>query len=161
MIQFCYVSLPIMSKLVLHKKVFGINIPLPYCIIINDKIIGMTRLPKTQIEMPAGFYKVGVKYLFPLWKWEFSLSSNTTINIKENETLEYEFFHKEQIWNILFDIDLILWIAELFFTLPQPWNTIYKVCSNGFFVIWLIRLFVIRERYFKFKKIELCNNLTN
>ena len=144
----------VMSKLVLHKKEqFGIKMPIPYFISINDKVIGATKLPKIQIEMPAGIYKIGVKYLFPLWKCEFSLSSETNIIIKENETLEYEFFHNEKIWNILFDIDLILWIAELFFTLPHPWNIIYKICSNGFFIIWIIRLFVIRKKYFKFKNL--------
>lgn len=142
-----------MAKLLLHKKEqFGIKLPFPYIVTINGKALGITRLPKIQIEMPAGEYKIGVRYAFLLWKWELSLSSETDVVIKEDETLEYEFYHDEQIWNILFDIDLILWIEELFFTLPHPWNIIYKVCSNGFFILWIIRLFVIRKRYFKFRK---------
>lgn len=141
-----------MSKLILHKKEqFGIKIPFPYIITINGKVIGATQMPKIQIEMPAGKYNIGVKYAFRFWKWDFSLSSETDIVISENETLEYEFYHNEQIWNILFDIDLILWIAELFFTLPHPWNIIYKICSNGFFILWIVRLFLIRKKYFKFR----------
>lgn len=142
-----------MSKLILRKKEqFGIKFPIPYYITVNGTVIGITRLDKVQIEMPSGNYNIGVRYSFPLWKWTFTLSSETDIVIKDNETKELMFFNREHVWNILFDIDLILWIAELFFTLPHPWNIVYKVLSNGFFVLWIIRIILIRKRYFYFNE---------
>ena len=37
----------------------------------------------------------------------------------------------------------------LFIELPEPWNVVYHVLSEGFFAIWIIRILVIRNRYFK------------
>ncbi|MCQ2960235.1 MAG: PhzF family phenazine biosynthesis protein [Bacteroidales bacterium] len=48
-----------------------------------------------------------------------------------------------------FQKELRLWIAKLFFEHPYPWNTIYEVVSNGFFVLWAIRIWCIRNNYFK------------
>ena len=141
-----------MSRLILHRKSqLGIKMPIPYCVVINGKVVGVTRLDRVQIEMPQGAYNISVKYVFPIWRWEFSLSSSKDIIIKDNETVEMEFFHKEILWDILFEIDLLLWIAEFFFELPYPWNIVYKVFSNGFFLLWILRIFIIRERYFTFK----------
>lgn len=144
-----------MSKLILKRKnSLGLKLPIPFFVSVNDKIIGGTRNDMVQIEMPKGSYKLGVQYIFPLWKWNFTLSSDMNFSIDDNETAEYEFFHKEIIWDILFDIDLLFWLAEFFIELPHPWNIVYKVCSNGFFIIWLLRLVLIRKRYFTFKKIS-------
>ena len=42
-------------------------------------------------------------------------------------------------------IDLVLWIVSWFVTMPP----LYKILSNVFFAVWLVRLVVIRKRYYK------------
>ena len=56
-----------------------------------------------------------------------------------------EFHDRERLWNVLFDIDLVVWIVSLFVTLPP----LYKIISDAFFVLWLVRLVLIRKRYYK------------
>lgn len=140
-----------MSILQIHRKSdFGLRIPIPYHITVNGRIIGMTQLDNVNIELPAAYYNIGISYIFKIWKFQFSLTGKKDIIVKDNERIDLTFYHKERIWNILFDIDLILWLAELFFELPYPWNFVYKIISNSFFVIWLTRLFLIRDKYFTF-----------
>ena len=57
----------------------------------------------------------------------------------------------EGTYNILFDIDLVIWMASFFFTLPSPWNIVYHALSDGFFALWIARLIIIRDRYYKLK----------
>ena len=33
--------------------------------------------------------------------------------------------------------------------LPEPWGLIYEMLSNGFFAVWLMRVWIIRKKYFK------------
>ena len=58
---------------------------------------------------------------------------------------------RERWWNLLFDLDLVIWIACMFIELPEPWNVVYHVLSEGFFVLWLLRILIIRKRYFRLK----------
>ena len=48
----------------------------------------------------------------------------------------------------MFDIDLVLWLSSMFFTLPGTWDTVYHAVSDGFFLLWIVRLVLIRKRYF-------------
>lgn len=47
---------------------------------------------------------------------------------------------KERWWNILFGIDLVLWLIRFFIEFPYPWNIVYEVVSNGFFALSLARI---------------------
>lgn len=144
-----------MSKLIIHRKQsFGIKLSIPYYVKINGNIVCATRSDCLQIQLPSASYNIGISYIFSFKKWNFTLSSERNILIHQDEIVELEFYSRERIWNILFDIDLLLWIAELFFNLLYPWNIIYKILSNGFFVAWIIRLWIIRDRYFVISRIE-------
>lgn len=56
---------------------------------------------------------------------------------------------KERWWNILFGIDLVLWLIRFFIEFPYPWNIVYEVVSNGFFALSLARIWFIRNKYFQ------------
>lgn len=98
--------------------------------------------------MPAGVYDIGVRVVFAARKPDLSIGGSRRIELAEHEVKNLTISDKERWWNILFDVDLVLWVSEFFFTLPQPWHIIYEVVSNGFFIVWLLRLWIIRKRYF-------------
>jgi hypothetical protein len=35
---------------------------------------------------------------------------------------------------------------------PEPWGTIYEMVSNGFFAVWLLRIWIIRKSYFNIEE---------
>ena len=73
------------------------------------------------------------------------------VSVVEELPTTLEITDRERIWNILFDIDLVIWVASFFFTLPSPWNIVYHALSDGFFALWIARLIIIRDRYYKLK----------
>ena len=75
---------------------------------------------------------------------DLSVSSTLRLEKPIDGDCTIEFRDRERLWNILFDIDLILWIVSLFVTMPLA----YKIISDAFFAIWLIRLIIIRKRYY-------------
>lgn len=101
------------------------------------------------IDIPEGRYDIEVRVIFNPRKPGLYLGGNRTILLSEYEIKDLTITDKERRWNILFDIDLVLWVAEFFITLPSPWHAIYLILSNGFFIIWLLRLWIIRKEYFK------------
>jgi hypothetical protein len=78
-------------------------------------------------------------------KLDLSVSSTAQVEIPQEGDILCEFHDRERLWNILFDIDLILWMVSWFVTLPP----LYKILSDVFFVIWLVRIVVIRKRYYR------------
>ena len=60
-----------------------------------------------------------------------------------------EFGDREKIWDIIFWVDMILWLVKRLINLPEPWGLIYEILSNGFFAVWLMRVWIIRKKYFK------------
>jgi len=167
-----------LTTLVFHRKqLFGVGIP--YCIYVNGQLVGMTRTgqftnpfgtlnfgkkdgssishsgsknhPFFCLNMPAGEYEIAIRIVFQLFKWQFWLGGSRTIAVADSEVKHLWITDHERIWNILFDIDMLLWVAEFFITLPSPWNMIYKIVSDGFFAIWLIRIWIIRKRYFEIR----------
>lgn len=138
-----------MSTLIVRHKE-RLPLPMPYIIAINGRNIGIMRGREIRVEgIPAGRYEITVKCGLLTKKREYMVSGTKEVDIVDNETVTVSFRNHETIWNILFDIDLVLWIAEFFITLPEPWNMVYKIASDGFFVLWMIRVFVIRKRYFR------------
>ena len=60
-----------------------------------------------------------------------------------------EFGDREKLWDIIFWVDMILWLVKRLINLPEPWGLIYEILSNGFFAVWLMRVWIIRKKYFK------------
>jgi len=143
-----------MSLLVIthRQKEFGMR--LPYQIIVNGRLVGTMSTPQARLKLPAGYYTITIRtgsYL-PIGKkgktLDLTLSSSAPVHINEGGYTCLDFKNKERWWNILFNIDLILWIICLFIRIPSPWNIVYHVISDGFFILWIIRLIVVRKRYF-------------
>ena len=104
-----------------------------------------------RVETPPGTYSLKVQFGGPLRlgksgkSIDLSLSSTAQVEIPQNGEVLCTFHDRERLWNILFDIDLVLWIVSWFVTMPP----LYKILSDVFFAIWLVRLVVIRKRYYK------------
>lgn len=140
-----------MSILTLHRKqLFKLSIP--YWVLINEQPIGIMQSSEVNIQLPAGEFVLSIKILFRLFKWQFNIGGSKKVNLTDNQHLHLNITDKERWWNILFDIDLIFWLAKFFFELPYPWNIIYEVVSNGFFIIWIARIWIIRDKYFIIKE---------
>lgn len=137
-----------MVLLTLHRKqLFKLSIP--YWVFINEQPVGIMQSKEVNIQIPPGQYDLSIRIILTLWKWRFQIKGEKKVFLKEGQHYDLMITDRERWWNILFDIDLIFWIAKLFFELPYPWNTIYEVVSNGFFVLWAIRIWYIRNNYFK------------
>lgn len=146
-----------MSLLTLHRKQFH-KIGIPLWVFINEQPVGIMRGKEVNIQLPEGKYDLSIRILFQIYKWRFHIGGSKHIDIKDGEHQQMRITDKERWWNILFDIDLIFWIMRFFITLPTPWDLVYEVLSNGFFAIWLLRIWIIREQYFK---LELWNTTEN
>ncbi len=124
---------------------------LPHAVFINGYYAGMMKDHDLRIEIPSGSYSLKVQFggLIPLGKsgksLDLSVSSTAQVEVLQKGDVLCEFHDRERLWNILFDIDLILWVVSWFVTLPP----LYKILSDVFFVIWLVRLVVIRKRYYR------------
>ncbi|MBQ0016016.1 MAG: hypothetical protein KBT04_03440 [Bacteroidales bacterium] len=60
------------------------------------------------------------------------------------------FADREGWWDWLFGADIIISIVAIFISIPTPWNWIYQIVSNGYFIAWIIYEWSIRKRYFQF-----------
>ena len=142
-----------MASITLHRKQ-RFKIALPYWVLVNGNIVGIMRTKEVRIVLPEGNYSIEVRVMFKLLKWTFYIGGNKQLSVDEGDQINLFITDKERWWNILFDIDLVLWIAEFFIPLPSPWDIVSKCVSNGFFLLWIIRIIIIRKRYFiiDFKK---------
>ena len=101
------------------------------------------RTPSVTINIPRGIYEVTVQSVFPFIK------TSAIVKVDEGVDNVMEFEDKEKYWDIVFSLDMILWIASLFIDLQKPYSTIYHIVSEGLFAIWLIHIIVIRKKYFR------------
>lgn len=132
-----------MARLTIIQKNRRFMPLLPHKILIGGQAVGFMRTPCVHIEILQGAYEITIQSLFPFIK------SSAVVRIDEGVDNVMEFEDKEKYWDILFSVDMLLWIASLFIELQKPYSTIYHVLSEGFFAIWLIHIIVIRKRYFK------------
>ena len=96
---------------------------LPHLIFIDDLYAG-TMQGETQIQMPAGHYKMRVQFggKIPLGKSGKSVDlsvSSTCDNVEVKQHTTFLFRDREWLWNLLFDIDLIVWLVSLFIPLTR------------------------------------------
>lgn len=139
-----------MALITLHRKQ-RFKLSIPYWIFINGCPVGLMRTPEVSVQLPGGEYTVEVKIMFKVFKWLFGIGGSRAVTMKENDRLHLYITDRERWWNILFDIDLIVWLASFFFTLPHPWDIAYHIISDGFFALWLLHIYLRRKRYFILK----------
>ena len=124
---------------------------LPHAVFLDGLYAGMLKDDQLQINAPRGSYELKVQFggCVPIGKSgktiDISVSSTKQIEVSQTGDVECVFHDRERLWNILFDIDLIVWVVSLFVTMPP----LYSILSNAFFAIWLVRLMLIRKRYYK------------
>ena len=106
-----------------------------------------------QLDAPMGNYTLKVQFggRVPIGKngksIDVSVSSTEHVEVARNGNTECVFHDRERLWNILFDLDLIAWVVSWFVAMPP----LYKIVSDLFFAVWLVRLVLIRKRYYKIK----------
>lgn len=140
-----------MTTLTLHRKLLPGGLAIPYWVYVDDQLIGIMQSKEESIVMPAGSFDLSVRVVLGPPEWHLAIGGTQRINLAEGEHLHLLIADKERWWNLLFNIDIVLWLAKLLFTLPHPWDMAYEVLSNGFFVVWSIRVWIIRKRYFQLR----------
>lgn len=144
------------SVLTIRHKRRWYELRVPHAVFINGQFVGMLKNRDLHIVAPPDNYTLKVQFggLIPIGKRgrsiDLSVSSTTQVALKQQRETVCEFHDRERIWNLLFDIDLILWIVSFFVTLPL----LYKILSDAFFAIWMVRLIIIRKRYYKIDTYE-------
>ena len=134
---------------ILHRRRFY-EVRLPHLVFIDGLYAGTMRGDEMQVQLPAGRYQVRVQFggQIPLGRSgkriDLSVSS-TRDDVEVKRAATVAFHDRERLWNLLFDVDLLVWIVSLFVPLSRG----YKIVSDAFFAIWLIRLIFIRKRYYK------------
>lgn len=131
---------------------------LPHFIFVDGLYAGTMRDDEFTIKMPSGTYSLRIQFggRLPLRLWNRLFDTNRSVDLSLSSTIRdlkitnnsdttVEFHDSERLWNLLFDIDLIAWIVSFFVTFPP----LYKIMSDAFFAIWLLRLLFIRRRYYK------------
>ncbi len=132
-----------------HKRRFY-EARLPHLLFIDGLYAGTMRADTYQLQLPSGSYQVRVQFggHIPLGRSGRSIDlsvSSTHQKVEVHRSATLTFHDRERIWNLLFDVDLILWLVSLFLPLPR----LYKILSDLFFVVWLVRLILIRKHYYK------------
>ena len=141
----------IMPTLTIRHKRHWYEPRLPHAVFLNGYYVGMLKDDQLRGEVLPDSYTLRVQFggQVPIGKKgksiDLSVSATEQVEVPQSGEVVCEFHDRERLWNILFDIDLIFWIVSWFVTLPP----IYKILSDAFFVIWLVRLVVIRKRYYR------------
>ena len=124
---------------------------LPHAVFLDGLYAGMLKDDQLQLNAPRGNYDLKVQFggRVPIGKSgksiDISVSSTKQIEVPYVGDVEYVFHDRERLWNIMFDIDLIAWVVSWFVTMPP----LYKIISDVFFAVWLVRLVLIRKKYYK------------
>lgn len=132
-----------MAILRIRQKRGKFSINIPHKILINNIFVGVMNTKEIAIEMPEGAFRLTIQSMVPL------LSASTIVNVQKGITTLVEFHDREKWWDWLFVIDIFLWCADFFFHLPAPWDLIYDIFTNGYFVLWLVYEWIIRKKYFR------------
>lgn len=119
---------------------------IPHYLLINDQMLGIVKGGEVRINVLPGIYKITIRSMYKI------IEGSAEVYVPINETKRLTFSDKDKIWNWMFNIDLILWILKRIIHVPEPWSTVYEIVSNGFFAVWLLRIWIIRKRYFAIKE---------
>ena len=134
------------QKLTIIKDCSSFMAKLPNKIFINGRLVGIMQQKKVSIMIPQATYSIMIQSPIPF------LYATDMVEIEPQVENIVTFRNRERIWDILFSIDLILWISGFFVSLPSPWNMIYEISTNAFLVIWLIYEFCIRKKYYHIRQ---------
>lgn len=125
---------------------------LPHTVFLDGLFAGIVgKDDRLRLNAPRGNYELKVQFggRVPIGKSgksiDVSLSSTKQIEVPASGDVECLFHDRERLWNLLFDIDLIAWVVSWFVEMPP----IYKIISDAFFLLWLVRLVLIRKKYYK------------
>lgn len=130
-------------KIVYEKSKLMPNIP--HKVYVNNVPVGMMSGDEVSVQFPSdGMYHVRIQSLIPF------ISGSAVCNVESNVRNVLRFKDREKIWDMLFGVDIVLWILSLILTFPHPWNIVYEVFTNGYFVFWIVYEYAIRKKYFKF-----------
>ena len=134
------------QKLTIEKETSELMAKLPNRIFINGRLVGITQQKKVSVMIPKGRYSIMIQSPLPF------LYATDEIEIERNVENVVAFKNRERIWDILFTIDLVLWIVGFFVTLPTPWDLVYEIATNTFLAVWLIYEFCIRKKYYRIRQ---------
>lgn len=145
------------QKLTIEKESSELMAKLPNRIFINGRLVGIMQTKKVSIMIPEGKYSIMIQSAIPF------LYATDIVEIEKGVENVVEFKNRERIWDIVFTIDLILWIAGFFFSLPAPWDMVYEISTNAILAIWLIYEFYIRKKYYRIRqyKKKYADNIPN
>lgn len=124
---------------------------IPHMVFLDGLYAGMLKDDRLQLNAPRGKYELKVQFGGRVHigksgrSIDMSVSSTKPIEVPSTGDVEYVFHDRERLWNLLFDIDLIVWVVSWFVTMPP----LYKILSDAFFAVWLVRLILIRKKYYK------------
>jgi len=121
---------------------------LPVWVFVNGRPLGLMRNKAVTLEMPPGNYEIGIWIWGRLFGKDIKIGGQTMANVKAGDSRQMQVSDRELWWNLLFNIDMVLWIASFFFTLPSPWMLVYEIVSTLVFLVWLTRIIIKRNRYF-------------
>jgi hypothetical protein len=134
-----------MARLTLVQKRGKFALSLPHKILIDGHLLGVMKDREVSVEMPAGAYDITVQSMVPM------ISATQHVELPLRGEVRLEFSDREQVWDALFVVDVVLWVVKRFLHLASPWTWLYEVFTNGYFVLWLIYEWRIRNHYFKFE----------
>ena len=134
------------QKLTIEKDASEFMAKLPNRIFINGRLVGIMQQKKVSIMIPKGQYNIMIQSAIPI------LYATDEVEIERGVENVVVFKNRERIWDILFTIDLVLWIAGFFVTLPAPWDMVYEIATNTFLAVWLIYEFCIRKKYYRIRQ---------
>ena len=127
---------------------------LPHAVFLDGLYAGIVgKDGQLRLNAPRGTYYLKVQFggRVPIGKSgksiDMSVSSTKQIEVPASGDVECVFHDRERLWNILFDLDLIAWVVSWFVQMPP----MYKIVSDAFFAVWLLRLVLIRKKYYKIK----------
>lgn len=134
---------------------------LPHFVFIDGHYAATMQGDETTMQIPSGEYALRIQCggRLPLRllsritrsrrSVDLSVSSTTQLHIERaTRQTTVTFRDRERLWNILFDLDLVAWLVSLFVMFPP----IYRIVSDAFFAIWLVRLIAIRKRYYTIER---------
>lgn len=137
-----------MGNLEIIDKTSKMGFTLPHKIYINGKAICILKAPSMRIEsMPQAYYRLHVESMIPF------ISAEALVKVEEGSN-KVCFRDKEKLWDSLFLIDIVMLIAKCFVTFPDTIELTYKIFTNGYGLLWLIREWIIRKKYFKIEQIK-------